>query len=182
MARLTNEKKAIINELATLVISAYGIEIPNDDIETIVKKIGGTIEESPSLGLYSDGMIEKVTPSASNEYNFVITVSSHQSNERRRFTIAHELGHLFLHMGYILPEKWNTITNETYYRIGSSIEEYEANEFAAALLMPADKFELVLHLNIMDDEWVNTESIARYFKVSEDAASMRGKWLGYIEW
>ena len=40
-------------------------------------------------------------------------------------------------MGYkINSELWNKQKNAIYYRSGDSLMEYQANEFAAALLMP----------------------------------------------
>jgi Zn-dependent peptidase ImmA (M78 family) len=52
-------------------------------------------------------------------------ISPYQSEERRKFTIAHELGHLFLHMGYLLDsdlwsgqdEKISTCTDGITVRI-----------------------------------------------------------------
>lgn len=78
-----------------------------------------------------DGSIRK------QDDGFIIYISPFQSTERRKFTIAHELGHLFLHMGYrINSDLWNKQMDATYYRAGDSLLEYQANEFAAALLMP----------------------------------------------
>ncbi len=36
---------------------------------------------------------------------FEIIVFEYQPPNRKSFTIAHELGHLFLHMGYIIDEE-----------------------------------------------------------------------------
>jgi Zn-dependent peptidase ImmA (M78 family) len=34
-------------------------------------------------------------------------MTNDKARARRNFSVAHELGHLFLHMGYIVsPEKW----------------------------------------------------------------------------
>ena len=56
-------------------------------------------------------------------------------DRRRRFTLAHELGHIVIpwHIGDIVDEIADT------YAYGS--EEYEANRFAAELLMPNDWLE-----------------------------------------
>ena len=58
---------------------------------------------------------------------------------RERFTIAHELGHLFLH---IAPENINAEFEDTEENLNRNnywnIKEYEANNFAARLLMPKE--------------------------------------------
>ena len=113
---------------------------------------------------------------------FRIIVSPYQDEKRERFTIAHELGHLFLHMGYRTnKELWARQENNIYHRIGSSEKEYQANEFAAAFLMPASEYLTVLK-RIADGNVVDTSKIAEYFNVSVEAASNRGKFLGYLRW
>ena len=99
--------------------------------------------------------------------------------------IAHELGHLFLHMGYLVnPDKWNAI-DEYYdspkYRQGYSEEEYEANQFAGAFLMPEKEYRQFV-IEYSKDNRINVNLIANHFNVSFDAALTRGKWLGIFQW
>lgn len=165
----------MINDLTEDIIKAFQINV-GSDIEEIVEQIGGKIEEDASLLMY-DGKIRK---DGSN--GFIIQVSPFQSQTRRRFTIAHELGHLFLHMGYqIDDDMWENATDEEFNRYGNSELEYEANEFAAALLMPRTEYMNVLGQNTQDDV-VDTRAIAKYFNVSVEAASTRGRFLGVLKW
>lgn len=76
---------------------------------------------------------------------------------------------------------WKQQNDRLYYRNGNSELEYQANEFAAALLMPQDEYETIMDCNTQGN-LVNTSEIARYFHVSVDAAANRGKWLGYLRW
>lgn len=49
--------------------------------------------------------------------------------------------------------------------------------------MPKDKYKEVMDSNTdPDNVTVYTGNIAQYFNVSVDAASNRGKWLGFLEW
>jgi len=59
---------------------------------------------------------------------------------RRRFTIAHELGHWFLHQGEQMPLfcRHAQVDDESVERPPLPSIEEEANNFAAALLMPAE--------------------------------------------
>ena len=67
-----------------------------------------------------------------------------------------------------------------FFRNGTSEEEYQANEFAAAFLMPEKKYREQLE-KYTEGFTVYTSRIADYFGVSVAAASNRGKWLGLLE-
>lgn len=173
---MNNELRMLINNLSQDIIDHYNIQIPIKNIEKVVTDMGGRIETSLDVENLYDGSIKK------ENNGFVIFVSPYQSTERKKFTIAHELGHLFLHMGYSINSRlWDMQANATYYRSGDSIEEYQANEFAAALLMPREKYREVMDKNTKGTI-VETEKIADYFGVSVSAASNRGKFLGYLQW
>ena len=88
-----------INLLAERVISAYDIAIPIRDIDAVVRRMGGTIETQSIFDSIYDGTIMK-----SGNNSFRIVISDAQNAQRRNFTIAHELGHLFLHMGRFIVE------------------------------------------------------------------------------
>ena len=47
--------------------------------------------------------------------------------------------------------------------------------------MPKDEYIKVAEKNLNGDS-VDIRKVADYFKVSVDAASYRGKWLGYLQW
>lgn len=47
--------------------------------------------------------------------------------------------------------------------------------------MPKIEYKRVMDKNT-EGNTVNTQEIAKYFNVSTEAASNRGKWLGYLQW
>ena len=164
-----------INDLAQQVINAYSITIPITDIDEIVRRIGGTIEEKNNFDDLCDGTIIK-----DGDNSFRIAISPFQNAQRRSFTIAHELGHLFLHMGFRTNlDLWRTQDQTVYRRFGSSAQEYQANEFAASLLMPREIYKSIIMKNAVDGR-VDIVEIAKYFNVSQAAAINRGKFLGYF--
>lgn len=164
-----------INDLAERVLEVYDISIPITNIEEVVAKMGGTIVEEPEFDDLCDGTIKK---DGSN--GFRIAISPYQSKQRKAFTIAHELGHLFLHMGFQTDhEKWSQQKETTYRRFGLSEQEFQANEFAAALLMPKDRYLEVL-MEYTEETSVDIQKVAEYFHVSVAAATNRGKFLGYL--
>ena len=70
------------------------------------------------------------------ESEWAILVNSKHHPNRQRFTIAHELGHLLLH-GYRTPHADKQFRlRDARSSEGSVLEEIQANQFAAELLMP----------------------------------------------
>mgnify|MGYP002510202097 CR=1 FL=1 len=170
---MDNATRIMINSLTQDILTLFNIQIPIQDIDELVGMLGGSIQTDFSC---TDGSVVKEGES------FRILISPFQDEKRRRFTIAHELGHLFLHMGYLTnAELWERQDENIYHRLGSSEKEYQANEFAAAFLMPQKEYIKIMNENIIGDK-VNTFKIAEYFNVSVEAASNRGKFLGYLKW
>lgn len=68
----------------------------------------------------------------------IIGINSRNSARRQRFTIAHELGHFCLHEGKPLIVDQSVMVNkrDDVSSQATNQEEIEANQFAAALLMP----------------------------------------------
>ena len=164
-----------ISELAQCVMNAYDIKPPIKDMNSLVHQLGGIIEEKIDFDDLCDGTIQKSGPN-----NFIITISPFQNEKRKNFTIAHELGHLFLHMGFMTDRKlWSTQDEMVYERFGTSEQEYQANEFAATLLMPADEYKNIVDRYSKDNK-VNMSKVAEYFNVSLSAAITRGRFLGYL--
>lgn len=90
--------------------------------------------------------------------DFDIILPSYTSRLRDKFTLAHEMGHYFLHF------KKDT-EHKKAKRSGSGPIEWEANWFAAGLLMPQDLIEKK-HLT-------SASSLAYFFDVSLEAAAVR---------
>ena len=97
---MDNSTRRMINSLAEDVLSAYNISVPIGNIDEIVEKLGGTIQKE---AFFSDGAVEK------EGNGFKIIVSPFQDEKRERFTIAHELGHLFLHIRKAILKKMKNI-------------------------------------------------------------------------
>lgn len=69
----------------------------------------------------------------------IITVNMNESNKRRRFTVAHELGHFLFHFDPNNIQFYNAFEHD--HEENEMPSEDLANRFAAELLMPADKFK-----------------------------------------
>ncbi|NQU99186.1 MAG: ImmA/IrrE family metallo-endopeptidase [Parcubacteria group bacterium] len=114
---------------------------------------------------------------------FYIFVNKNKVKTRQYFTMAHELGHYFLHKEIIRKEKAiideeNSLDGNTMlYRLDDyerSRIETEANNFAASLIMPK---ELVI------EAWKEIKNVTRcaeIFSVSASAMAIRLERLSLI--
>jgi Zn-dependent peptidase ImmA (M78 family) len=104
----------------------------------------------------------------------VIYVSASDVSVRKRFTIAHEIGHV--HLGHLTHKENNElIDDEKRLRSANwNMEEKQANAFAAQLLMPA-----ALIRQAINKGHNSVEELAELFKVSEQAMMYRLRNLGY---
>lgn len=101
------------------LISYFGLRVPPVDPYEIARLIGLEVQEVPSPGWA--GALQSDTTRA------VAWLDKGEHPIRRRFTLAHEIGHLFLHA-----------TGETFRDVSfaGSIQERQANHFAVELLLP----------------------------------------------
>ena len=99
-----------------------------------------------------------------------IYINNNDTPERQRFTIAHEIGHILLHH-VEQNEYFVDYRNKEIY----DTKEFEADNFAANLLMPREKsIEIWQRTYDVDD-------FAKTMKVSRAAASIRLMNLGLIQ-
>lgn len=99
-----------------------------------------------------------------------IVINSDDSFVRQRFSIAHELGHCTLGHGSSPRDN-----SKEYNRNNYVPKEYEANLFAAELLMPEDAIRVMVEQrNLCFSE------LCEKFGVSTDAIRIRLETLGYI--
>ena len=141
----------------------------------------------PDLQIYFVELHEEDVSGATmynQEEGFSVIVNAKKSENRQHFTLAHELGHYFLHQD-ILQKESGLIDGDDLldgskilYRLDqaeASRIEKEANHFAASLLMPAA---------LVSEAWDITKDIekcAKLFKVSTVAMSIRLTELGLVD-
>lgn len=117
-----------IRQYAERIATVHGAvsDDGSTDVRQLVHDLGGSItyNEDDSEGL----VVEEPG-------KFQIRLSQFTSSWRDNFTIAHELGHYFLH--YRLPKHTG---QEGFGRGERNRKETQANVFAASLLMPVDSF------------------------------------------
>lgn len=110
----------------------------------------------------------------------VIVVNEANSEERQRFTIAHEIGHFLLHSAQATHVDDMDTADPVFYRdeISSQavqLKEIEANQFAAELLMP--QFKLKKDISELKEKNLGMSEIisqlAEKYMVSQSAMAIR---------
>lgn len=99
-----------------------------------------------------------------------ILINPDEYGRRYSFTLAHELGHILLGHSGDCEDEYDTRDDVNNPHQGA--REYDANEFAAELLMPAKEFT---------EEWDKCKDVAQLaemFDVSITATKVRLKKLG----
>ena len=126
------------------------------DVEGLARSIGIRVSETPLPDNIS-GYLKK------DDGVWLIGVNAFHHPNRKRFTLAHELGHYFLHRDK------GEFLDETLFRNQSKMTPYEwdANRFAAMLLMPQTEYSK------LQREGHDLESLASIFGVSVVAAKFR---------
>ena len=117
------------------------------------------------------------------EDDTIICINTSIRLSREIFTLAHEIGHIRLHL---IDDQPFIDNNTTIGRVDVDEKEQEANYFAACLLMPSDEVERFIDLELPDFEknGLSGMDIARImseFNVSYDVALNRLESLGKID-
>ena len=115
-----------------------------------------------------------------------ILVNSSHAPTRRRFTLAHELGHHLLHPGHqlVVDSDVRVSRRDATSSLATQQQEIEANAFAAELLMPREFVRDHLSTLVGDSDEVDREQIvselAGRFDVSQQAMEYRLINLGIL--
>jgi Zn-dependent peptidase ImmA (M78 family) len=156
-----------IDERAELLLEEVNCDSTPVPVDRIAKQLGAHLRYAP-LDEELSGMvfIRDQTP--------IIGVNSLHHPNRQRFTIAHEIGHLRLHpefitsavhvdKGFAVP----VLRRDARSAHGTEKLEIEANQFAAALLIPRRHLVSAFATVSGDiDDDAPLKEMARKFKVS----------------
>ena len=159
--------KSSIEKVATDTLRQHGLHsIPVDPI-ALANRLGIKVNNAK----FSEPSLAALLSKRGSNVWILLDEAGHP--HRKRFSIAHELGHHFLH----LQSDGEMIDRDTnFFRVNGygsdetaqeGLKEIEANQFAAALLMPE---------RLIRQAWQKRRSIsklARLFQVSEEAMGYR---------
>jgi len=159
-------------EKSEMLIVARHLKKAPVDLEAIFNDLGIDYEE-----LWMDDESGSITR---NGDRFTITVNALESENRRRFTAAHELAHYLLHRDLMGDGQKMNRHVDTLYGGGEQAgdvlfkreHEVQANRIAAQIVMPKALVESKFA------EINDPEALAKEFGVSKAAMEIRLKTLG----
>jgi Zn-dependent peptidase ImmA (M78 family) len=163
---------------ARRVLEQHGISSAPVDVESLAKQWAHVVKQNLREDI--SGMLVPL-PNPVDQRQWAIVVNKAHSVVRQRFTIAHELAHLLLH-GYTAAHAdrgFKVRLRDSHSAEGSVLEEIEANNFAAELLMPEPLLRERLQNHTIDyapDDPSSEQQLARLareFNVSKQALSIR---------
>jgi Zn-dependent peptidase ImmA (M78 family) len=158
-----------IEKMAEDLLDRHGVRIAPIPVEQIAGNEGIEIVRV-SGGWNESGFLMREENSRP-----VIGINRKNSPKRQRFTIAHELGHWCLHKGKplivdhsVMINKRNDVSSQA-----SDVEEIQANQFAAALLMPTNLVREVAASSELRSRDELVSRLADTFDVSSDSMTWR---------
>ncbi len=162
--KLTIDRQHEIDDTISNILDYVDMTYPENGLKDIITAYD-------NIGLYDFDFQEnrhKINGAISYEDGQArIFINEDLSPARKTFTLAHEFGHFVLHPN---QDKFR-LDFFTYNDSKGSIEETEANYFAASLLMPKELFRRIYRL--LDNESL----VAKYFGVSTIAVRNRVRWM-----
>ena len=142
-------------------------------MEQIAESYGIELRYEPAEQELSGALIRK------GRKEVVIGVNSSHHPNRQRFTIAHEIAHFLLHEGIKVhvDQDFRVNLRDEQSSKAVSLEEIEANRFAAELLMPAAFVTRdTKRFQTFDEE--TKQRLANRYRVSKHAMGIRLANLG----
>ncbi|HEX4738222.1 MAG TPA: ImmA/IrrE family metallo-endopeptidase [Allosphingosinicella sp.] len=122
------------------LLRKYRSEYPVD-IVSLIQNLGVGVEPEADLPEKISGQVQR-----QSDGTYIIRANRREHEYRRRFTMAHELGHFVLHRSIL--DRVGGVNDNTMYRTDihaplynshiHRVHEQQANSFAANLLMPEE--------------------------------------------
>lgn len=162
---------------ARKLLEQFEIYEPPVDVEYVANGLG--------IGILQQYLEDKVSGLLVIDSNKVtIGVNKAHTRTRRRFTIAHELGHYILHRHFdtnVFVDSSYTFRRDQLSSEGTYLEEIAANAFAAELLMPEEMLRECYEYRIDWYDPDDVKQVASEFGVSEIAMTIRATNLGFVD-
>jgi Zn-dependent peptidase ImmA (M78 family) len=170
-----NSRKRKIEESVDQLLKDSGVSKAPVPIDRIARQLNITVKFSPTREDVSGALVVKGGAA------FIAVNGAHHEN-RQRFTIAHEIGHYYLHdtgERTHFDEDFRVYGRNKNSSQANDPQEIEANQFAAELLMP-QKFLLVDFSGNRGERVEIVAKLARKYKVSPQAMEYRLANLGLL--
>ena len=178
---ITSKTRRNPEQRATALLADLAVDTSKKiDVEAIARELGADVRRVA----LADGLSGLLVRDGGRK---IISYSDADIEPRQRFTIAHEIGHLLMHPGRPHIAETTKLVNvskrEVSRNYADAREEREANQFAAALLMPGaaiiDRWDLLA--SKVDNADSLAGQLAREYGVSKSAMKYRANNLGLYQ-
>lgn len=172
-------KRISPEQTAARLLRDHSFAAPPIPVEHLAKGLGVRVVYEPFEGEMSGMLLQEEADAAP-----LIVVNSRNAVVRQRFTLAHELGHLLMHSKSLYVDRPLSVKfRDSQSSLAIDPEEIQANQFAAALLMPQtwvirDADEVLARQQAASDEHL-IEELAKKYRVSPQAMEFRLANLGF---
>lgn len=157
---MSQVRNQFVRQMARKILAESKVKTPPVDLIQILSAHGIGYEEVED---FPDTVDALIVEDGSKVY---AAVNANQHLHRRRFSLAHELGHYFMHR-HGMPEEAITIDNPPSDDIGTATKspaEIEADLFAGELLVPLEMLKPYVQKGIPE--------LSKLFLVSEQVISI----------
>ena len=176
-------RRKMIRERALELLERFAVKQAPVPVDDLARLLGAKVVKQDAPDELSGFVLREPTKGV-----VIIGVNAKHPPNRQRFTVGHELGHFLLHEG----ERLHIDKQWTGYQVklrseqsstGTNVDEMEANLFAAELLMPVPfiNTDLAKLAPSKLSAEKNIIQLAKKYKVSEQALTLRLTSLGYIQ-
>lgn len=166
---ITNKRKTQIEEITINLLNRHNYIDDMVDIANIVRQ--------QNYNVFIDDLDNNISGYVDHE-NREVVLNKNETPERRRFTLAHELGHIILNSNNSIQHRDNILNNQLDIYANDD-KEVEANYFAGCILMPRNVFIREFN-SIKGDIDYKIQKLAYYFGVSKLAVNVRANVLNLI--
>lgn len=171
---MNTDTRSKIDNLVRTIQDTYHIVTPIGNMNHVVHILGGSI--------WGDYMVSGSVVEKTGDCFRILMNRYSYSSYKDRFTVAVELGHLFLHMGYKIDyNRWCSIPDGQYTRLWNSEEYSLAYEFASSFLMPEWLVYSMVRKETHDGV-VDITKLSNCFQVTELSVLNRLKTLGISDY
>lgn len=163
---LSNDRRLEIEVIASTVLD----QVFGDDVDLPVELIAVTDYVGFRVEKFHPDREDNLTIAGFMSFNDkTIVLNANDSAKRRRFTCAHEVGHILLHEDHVREDGGDIVyRTEKLHDSENKTIEREANYFAGCLLMPK-----YLFTTEFDKNYGDIDSLSHLFGVSRNAVVIR---------
>lgn len=173
---MNNNTQQYIENAAETFFRKYKLTVPvtSKALIQIITRLGGQVDET-KLDPVLDPTIGKT-----DDLRFTIRIETNLSETNKTYALAHELGHLILHMGLLIDKDlWMNQPIGEFRSFPRYEQEQQANAFAQALLMPKKNIEQAIK-QLTKNNCIDPKDLAEKFGVNKGCIIQRARMLAFI--